>query len=43
MPTYYEALPICRAAMDVAVRVDAVVCFFFERPLARECQQEESK
>ena len=25
MPSYYEASPICRAAMDVAVRVDAVV------------------
>jgi hypothetical protein len=25
MTTYYEALPICKAAMDVAVLVDAVV------------------
>jgi hypothetical protein len=25
MPSYYEALPIHKAAMDVAVRVDAVV------------------
>ena len=25
MPSYYEALPIYKAAMDVAVRVDAVV------------------
>jgi hypothetical protein len=24
MPSYYEALPICRAAMDVAVRVVGV-------------------
>jgi hypothetical protein len=25
MPSYYEALPIYKASMDVAVRVDAVV------------------
>ena len=25
MPSYYEALPIYKVAMDVAVRVDAVV------------------
>jgi hypothetical protein len=25
MPSYHEALPICEAAMDVAVLVDAVV------------------
>ena len=25
MPSHYEALPIYKAAMDVAVRVDAVV------------------
>jgi hypothetical protein len=98
MPSYYEALPIYKVAMDVAVRVDAVVqCFakghkytlggrlrettldvvmliarlierglaqgwvaieepeacgnvkrrclacLFERPLARECEQEKSK
>jgi hypothetical protein len=28
MPSYYEALPIYKVAMDVAVRVDAVVQHF---------------
>ncbi len=31
MPSYYEALPVHKAAMDVAVRVEAVV-----QPLAKE-------
>ena len=55
MPSYYEALPIYKVAMDVAVRVDAVVqrfakshkrrrlAYLFERPLAAEGKEEKSK
>ena len=42
MSSYYEALPIYKAAMDVAVRVDAVA-HLFERPLASESEQEKPK
>ena len=42
MPSYYETVPICRAAIDVTLRVDAVA-YLFERLLARECDREESK
>ena len=40
MTSYYEALSICKAAMDVAVRVDAVD-YYFECPMALEPEQEE--
>jgi hypothetical protein len=55
MPSYYEASPIYKVAMDVAVRVDAVVqrfakghkrrrlVYLFERPFAAEPEQEKPK
>jgi hypothetical protein len=55
MPSYYEALPIYKVAMDVAVWVDAVVQRFakshkrrrlaypFKRPLVPESEQEKAK
>ena len=42
MPTYYEELPICKAAADVAVRVDPAA-YLFARPLARESELEKPK
>ena len=35
MPSYYEALPIYKVAMDVAVRVDAVVQRFANAVLSK--------
>jgi len=54
MPSYYEVLPIYGVAMDVAVRVDAVVqrfakghkrrlAYLSERPVVRESEQEKAK
>jgi hypothetical protein len=55
MPSYYEALPIYKVAMDVAVWVDAVVqrfakghkrrrlAYLFERPFAAGPEQEKRK
>jgi hypothetical protein len=55
MASYHEALPIYKVAMDVAVRVDAVVrsfakghkrrrlAYLFERRAVRESEQEKAK
>ena len=39
MRSYYKVFPIYKAAMDVAVRVDAVI-HLFEHPLTREFGEE---
>ena len=55
MPSYYEALPIYKVAMDVAVRMDTVVqrfakshkgrrlAYLFERPVVCESEKEKAK
>ena len=43
MPSYYEALPFYKAAMDVAVRVGSVVQRFAKRHKYRESEQEKPR